>query len=243
MPNEMPLNATAATAEAAASATAMAAPREIPNNKTGLPLAHYREKFAAADPAVMAARSGIAYSAQRRAFTFHFLKRPIEILWPSMDVRYVEVAHAEAPEAFPAAPAPALSDYAQILLSRLVIERQLVPTAGKFKAYAEMPWGQEYLGAFHGRCIMRLTYRFRNGEAFAAACEAAGGVRVDESANQAFEFEFIDGLFVRLLYWERDDEFPPAAQILFSDNFELAFTAEDMAVVGDLLIGALPRTR
>ncbi|MEG2633391.1 MAG: DUF3786 domain-containing protein, partial [Oscillospiraceae bacterium] len=35
------------------------------------------------------------------------------------------------------------------------------------------------------------------------------------------------------------EEFMPSAQILFSDNFALAFTAEDMAVVGDISIGAL----
>ena len=37
-----------------------------------------------------------------------------------------------------------------------------------------------------------------------------------------------------------DDEFPPSAQILFSDNFPAAFTqGEDMAVVGDVTIDML----
>ena len=44
--------------------------------------------------------------------------------------------------------------------------------------------------------------------------------------------------FTRIL-WEGDDEFPPSSQILFSDNFPVSFQAEDMAVMGDVIIGAL----
>ncbi|MFQ9393460.1 MAG: DUF3786 domain-containing protein [Lachnospiraceae bacterium] len=35
--------------------------------------------------------------------------------------------------------------------------------------------------------------------------------------------------------------FPPSAQILFSDNFPLSFSAEDMAVVGDITIGTMKK--
>ena len=46
--------------------------------------------------------------------------------------------------------------------------------------------------------------------------------------------------YLRFLLWEGDEEFPPSAQILFSDNFPLAFVqGEDMAVVGDVSIGVL----
>ena len=36
-------------------------------------------------------------------------------------------------------------------------------------------------------------------------------------------------------------EFPPNAQILFSDNFRYAFTAEDLAVVGDIVLGRMKK--
>ena len=35
-------------------------------------------------------------------------------------------------------------------------------------------------------------------------------------------------------FWEGDEEFPPSAQILYSDNFQFGFHAEDMVVAGDL---------
>ncbi len=55
----------------------------------------------------------------------------------------------------------------------------------------------------------------------------------------SYEFEFLNNLYLRFILWEGDDEFPPSAQILFSDNFPVAFHGEDMAVVGDISIGMI----
>ena len=44
---------------------------------------------------------------------------------------------------------------------------------------------------------------------------------------------------VLLQFWEGDDEFPPNAQILYSDNFAEGFAAEDRVGVGDILITAI----
>ena len=47
------------------------------------------------------------------------------------------------------------------------------------------------------------------------------------------------GLSIRFSVWNADEDFPPSAQILFSDNFHYAFDAEDMAYVGDVFIKLL----
>ena len=66
------------------------------------------------------------------------------------------------------------------------------------------------------------------------------GAQAISSGDVGYELEFMKGLFVRLILWAGDDEFPPSAQILFSDNFPAAFTqGEDMAVVGDVTIDML----
>ena len=44
---------------------------------------------------------------------------------------------------------------------------------------------------------------------------------------------------IQMILWEGDEEFPPSSQILFSDNFPVSFQAEDMAVMGDVIIGSL----
>ena len=52
----------------------------------------------------------------------------------------------------------------------------------------------------------------------------------------SYEFEFLEGLHLCFILWEGDEEFPPSAQILFSDNFPMAFSAEDIAYVGDIVM-------
>ena len=60
-----------------------------------------------------------------------------------------------------------------------------------------------------------------------------------EKGDIGWEFEFMPGLSIRISIWNADEEFPPSAQILFSDNFHYAFTAEDMACIGDIFIKIL----
>ena len=48
-------------------------------------------------------------------------------------------------------------------------------------------------------------------------------------------------MLVRFTLWEGDDEFPAAAQILFSDNFPDAFAAEDRVVVCEYILGEMKR--
>ena len=55
----------------------------------------------------------------------------------------------------------------------------------------------------------------------------------------AYEVEIFPEYKVQMILWEGDDEFPPSSQILFSDNFPVSFQAEDMAVMGDVIIGSL----
>jgi hypothetical protein len=58
-------------------------------------------------------------------------------------------------------------------------------------------------------------------------------------SHVGYRFEFMTGLFMSLLLWAGDDEFPPSAQILFDDNFVFAFTAEDLAAVAEAVITRL----
>ena len=69
------------------------------------------------------------------------------------------------------------------------------------------------------------------------AREASG--RFASGADCAYDIPFLPKLTIRALIWEADEEFPASAQILFSDNFPLAFTAEDMAVIGDIFLNAM----
>ena len=110
---------------------------------------------------------------------------------------------------------------------------------GKFKTYREMPWGEVYLRQFDGRCIKRLAFSYGNRiKDFQAIMEHIHCVPV-EHGDIAYQLEIFPGYLVQMILWEGDDEFPPSSQILFSDNFPVSFQAEDMAVMGDVIIGSL----
>lgn len=201
--------------------------KNIPDNKNGIPLEHYTQQFASMEPAAMSARSGFSFDAEKSAFKMKFLSREVLLYHPAMELSYADSGEKIDNPA------------TRILLARAVMEGMGKDTTGAYLAYAEVPWGNVYLQQFTGRCIMRLAFGFGfKLELFEKACLAVGGVP-GTGADKVFIIEFLNGLFVKLLMWGPDDEFPPSAQILFSDNFPAMYTAEDMAVVGDVLINAL----
>lgn len=194
------------------------------NNQTGKPLAHYRQAFAASSPEDLAVRTGVVYNNNR--FTLTLLSRTVEVSYPEGTAVWTDT-HEH------------VSDMSTILLLRYLTEGAAAEGTGKFLAYAEVPWGSVYLDQFTGRCVKRLAYSYGSDlAAFNSACEALGGKPIT-GADSAYEIPFMQNLSMRLLLWQGDDEFPPSAQILFSDNFIVAFTAEDLAYVGDLLIGSM----
>ena len=102
-----------------------------------------------------------------------------------------------------------------------------------------MPWGNHYNQVFQGRCVKRLAFSFGfNLGQFCRVMEKLGGEKLSVG-DAGYEFVFLDDLKLRFMIWEGDEEFPPSAQILFSDNFSSAFHGEDMAAVGDISIGTL----
>lgn len=196
---------------------------EIKNNKTENPLAYYREKFKSADPQAMALKSCTEY--KDGIFYMQLLNRKLELKWPELTAVYEDGSP--------------LADYNLILVARYVMEGASAPTGTKMYAYPEMPWGEVYERQFRGRVIGRMAGTYgHNLDGFKAACESIGGVAVS-GGDAAYDIEFMPGLVLRLILWLPDEEFPANAQVLFSENFPMAFTAEDMAVAGDVLLNAM----
>lgn len=198
--------------------------KDLTDNKNGVPLKHYQALFAQGDPRAMSARSGVPY--EDGQFTTVLLGHEVTLSYPDMALR-VSGSGKEL------GPGP------RILLARLLTGGALAQGTGKLRSYAELPWGNVYLNQFKGRCLSRLAFGFGGDPAkLEAACTALGGVPVPGS-GQSYDLFFLPTLQLRLTVWPGEEEFPPAAQILFSDNFPLAFSAEDMAVCGDVVLDAL----
>ena len=190
------------------------------NQKENVPFAHYVQLFRQRDltenPIVL---PGTGFDGRN----FH-----VQL----MDRSYV-IAHP----AYSILPEPSLM--VQTFLLRYLLESKNIPWLGNWKTFREMPWGENYEKAFSGRALTRAAFTFgHKPDAFRAACEKMGASPV-KYGDAGYEFDFIGNYKIRIFIWAGDEEFPPSAQILYSDNFAEGFTAEDRAVAADLLIGAI----
>ena len=204
------------------------------DSKERVPYEHYTTLFQETDPVEIGRRSMVPYDEEGQFFTVRFLNCDYKITWPDFQIMHLEEGYGYYP----------LEDMhaAKILILRFLLEGSKVPAQGKFYTYRELPWGEVYLRQFQGRCLMRLAFGFGNKlDKFKKALDTLGAKPIADG-DCGYELELMDGLFVRYMLWQGDDEFPPSAQILFSDNFTAAsFTAEDLAVVGDITIGTFKK--
>ena len=197
---------------------------EIQNNKEEIPFSHYADLFSKADPAEIAARLEIPF--ENNTFKITLLGTDYLVHHPKSEIVGVD-DHIDPKKI----PLPV-----QTFLLRYLLEGKRVPWTGAWKTFREMPWGELYIKPYTGRVLTRAAFTFgtRLG-AFKAAAQKLGATPIP-NGDAGYEFSFIGDYKVRILVWEGDDEFPPNAQILYSDNFEDGFAPEDRVVTGDILI-------
>ena len=194
----------------------------IENHKEEVPFAHYEEKFRALDPASVLERlPNVSWDGKE--FTVKLLGREFAISHPDYAIRALDGGRE--------LPLPT-----QTFLLRYLLESKSVEWKGQWKTFREMPWGEMYIKPYTGRVLTRAAYTFSfKLDAFRAAAEKMGAEAV-KHGDAGYRFELVDGYQMQILVWQGDDEFPPNAQVLYSDNFAEGFVAEDRVVAGDILI-------
>jgi len=197
---------------------------QIENHKEEVPFAHYEDLFRKLDPVEAAARTGAKWDG--REFTLKLLGREYAISHPDYAIRALDAGGLP--------PLPV-----QTFLLRYLLESKEVAWKGEWKTFREMPWGEMYIKPYTGRVLTRaaFTFGFRTA-AMKAACEKMGAEAV-KHGDAGYRFDLIGGYQMQILVWEGDDEFPPNAQVLYSDNFAEGFAAEDRVVAGDILISSI----
>lgn len=201
------------------------------DSKEQRPYEYYLKTYQEIDPKEISERTRFFYDEEKKVFTVVFMGSTYEISFPDYKISHKEDEKGVYPleEAM----------NAKIFMVRYLSEKAKAPSSGKFLTYREVPWGEVYFRQFQGRCLMRLAFSYGNKlEAFKKVMTAMGAKPL-EQGDCAFELEFMEGFFIRLILWEGDDEFPPSSQILFSDNFAVTFAAEDLAVAGDICINMM----
>ena len=195
---------------------------QIENHKEEVPFAHYEEKYRTLDPASVQERlSDVRWDGKE--FTVTLLGRSFAIAHPEYAIRALD--DGKLP------PLPT-----QTFLLRYLLESQDTVWKGEWKTFREMPWGEMYIKPYTGRVLTRAAFTFGTRlAAFRAAAEKMEAEKV-KHGDAGYEFPLIGSYKMRILVWEGDDEFPPNAQVLYSDNFAEGFAAEDRVVAGDILI-------
>ena len=198
---------------------------QIENHKEEVPFAHYEEQFRKLD--VQDARNrlpGVKWDGNE--FYVNLLGREYAISHPECAIRAVDGGKLP--------PLPV-----QTFLLRYLLESKDVTWCGTWKTFREMPWGEMYIKPYTGRVLTRAAFTFGTRvAAFKAACEKMGAEPL-KHGDAGYQFDLIGGYMMQILVWEGDDEFPPNAQIIYSDNFADGFAAEDRVVAGDILISTI----
>ena len=197
---------------------------QIENHKEEVPFSYYENLFRDLDPAEAAMRTGAKWDGKE--FYVNLLGREYAISYPEYALRALDGGNLP--------PLPT-----QTFLLRYLLEGKAVSNKGTWLTFREMPWGELYIKPYTGRVLTRAAFTFGTRiAAFRAACEKMGATAVNHG-DAGFQFDFIGGYRIQILVWEGDDEFPPNAQILYSDNFSEGFAAEDRVVAGDILISTI----
>ena len=197
---------------------------QIENNKEEVPFSHYEEQFKALEPAEAVSRTGVKWDGEE--FYVNLLGREYAIAHPDYSIRALDGG------VLPPLPT-------QTFLLRYLLEAKEVAWGGEWKTFREMPWGELYIKPYTGRVLTRAAFTFGTRVAkFCAACEKMGAEPV-KHGDAGFRFDLIGGYQMQILVWEGDEEFPPNAQILYTDNFAEGFAAEDRVVAGDILISTI----
>ena len=191
------------------------------NNKEELPLEYYLAKFREGDPQEMADRCALPFDGKR--FTIHLLGDTFTLSHPDYDIQ-----GDRAP-----------TNPERILFLRYLLDGKFTPPTGVFRTYREFPWGEVYLQQFTGRCIKRFAFSYNGRTELLGRIMERLPAHPVKMGDIGYELELMDGLSMQLILWQGDDEFPPNAQILFSENLRDAFTAEDMANIGDIVLNRM----
>ena len=193
---------------------------QIENHKEEVPFAYYEGLFQNIDPQEVTGRlSHVTWDG--KAFTVTLLGTAYTITWPEYAIA-------------PATPLPV-----QTFLLRYLLESKDVAWNGTWKTFREMPWGEMYIKPYTGRVLTRAAFTFGTRvAAFKAACEKMGALALPHG-DAGYQFDFIGGYRIQIMVWEGDEEFPPNAQVIYSDNFQEGFAAEDRVVAGDILISVI----
>ncbi|MGI5873267.1 MAG: DUF3786 domain-containing protein [Bacillota bacterium] len=107
----------------------------------------------------------------------------------------------------------------EILVLKYLQEAQGMEGPGSdYIAFIQLPFGSHHIKAFKAEVTDVLADAFgADFEGFKAVCEALGGVPAKDG-DIAYILPFFPKIYVKVILWEADDEFPAAANFLYDNK-------------------------
>ena len=200
---------------------------QSPRQERALLLA--RERLRSRPPMEVAFRTGVRYrEVGDRAgfFELSFLNRPFQVTYPDGLAKPAETAeqpkHAHC-----------------LLMLHYLVHGDGHRLADRWVAFRELPNGLIYEEVFRQRVEPPLTSAFgQRLDRFRGAARALGG-RPIEFGDAAFMFDALPRVRMSVILHRGDEEFPPAARVLYDGASGHYLPTEDLAVLGGILVAAL----
>jgi hypothetical protein len=196
-----------------------------------LALALARDELRAADPAEVAHKAGVSYSAQAEGtggFRVGCLGRIVQVTYPEGLVFFSDK---------PSSPNRAVC----LIVLHYLTHADGHPLADRWVAFRELPNGLIYDKAFRGRVEPPLLAAFAGKpERFSSAARALGG-RPLTFGDAAFMFHALPRLPMAIILHLGDEELPATVSVLFDGAAGHYLPTEDLAVLGGMLVGVLAK--
>jgi len=107
-----------------------------------------------------------------------------------------------------------------------------VPETDVFISFRNLPGGQFYWQSFRSRTVQPLVDRFHNNLDQLGKNLNRFDWKPIKYGDLSARIHAIGRLDITLTYYRADEEFPPTAEILFTENIKRVYNTEDVAVVG-----------
>jgi hypothetical protein len=184
------------------------------------------QELAAKDPDQIAEASGARRVSAPAGFQLDFFGRPVAVSAPDMTVAWRDQNPGEE---------FSLTD-AVLILHYLNGARGDRPT-GEMVAYRQIPGGEFYTQAFHGRAEIPLAKTFGRAKGLLTrAVQALGGEITPGFGDEAGRFRVLPNLDLLVMIHLADEEFDSAGQVLFDKVIGSYLSNEDISWLGSALV-------
>jgi hypothetical protein len=184
-----------------------------------------QKQLRAADPTVVAERSGVAWYKGEEYFEVPFLNSRYRVSLPDATVK--GEGGAEPPLV------------RQVLILHYLLQAHGQGLANRWVDFRSIPGGVVYYPVFRGRIISRLVRMFGERPQDMIPAAAPLGGRAIEMADVGVEIPAFPRVPVVLALWEASEEFGPEGTVMFDDSLPTYLETEDAIVVCEEIFGAL----